>query len=148
MRICLFRPDIAGNFGTIVRYLACIGINEIDVIMPTGFTLDSKEFKRSVMDYGSNFEIYKYPTFSDYVKQYYDKRIVLSTTSAEQKYTDFKFLSDDIIMFGSESSGVTEDIKEYCKAKIIIPMQKERRSLNLAISVSVIISEAIRQVYG
>lgn len=148
MRICLFRPDMPGNFGTIIRSLACFGFDFIDVILPTGFILDSKEVKRSMLDYGQNFEINKYKNFEAYQANFPNNRIVLATTKSSVNYTDFPFNNNDILLFGSESGGVTDEVHNKVQNRVCIPMKNNMRSLNLAVSVGIITSEAMRQGGG
>jgi tRNA (cytidine/uridine-2'-O-)-methyltransferase len=146
MKVCLYQPTMAGNLGTIIRFLACMGSNEIDIIMPTGFPFNAKEFKRSVMDYGDNFDIHKHDNFDEYIKQNQGKRIILASTKSSDIYYDFKFREDDILLFGSEVAGVPDDVHEKSDARIRIEMKNNHRSLNLAVSVAVIYSEGIRQL--
>ena len=69
----------------------------------------------------------------------------MATTKAKQIYTDFKYDKDDTLLFGRESSGVPESLHKNIKYKIKIPMIESKRSLNLATSAAIIISESLRQ---
>ena len=57
----------------------------------------------------------------------------------------FKFRKDDILLFGRESAGVPENLHKSIKNKVKIPMNKKTRSLNVAMSVAIISSEALKQ---
>ena len=76
-----------------------------------------------------------------------NERVILATTKAKQVYTDFKYKKDDTLLFGRESSGVPENLHKSIKYKIKIPMIENKRSLNLATSVAIIISEGLRQTF-
>ena len=67
------------------------------------------------------------------------------TTKAKISYYDFKFKKNDILLFGRESAGVPEALHESIKNKLKVPMSKKARSLNVAITVAIISSEALRQ---
>ena len=67
------------------------------------------------------------------------------TTRASKSYTKFKFNKNDTILFGRESAGVPENLHKTIKDKIKVPMNKKTRSLNVAMSVAIISSEALRQ---
>ena len=67
------------------------------------------------------------------------------TTKAKKLYHKFKFRKNDMLLFGRESAGVPEEIHRILKNKIKIPMNKKTRSLNVAISVAIVTSEALRQ---
>ncbi len=135
-----------GNFGTIIRSLACFGINSIDVILPTGFILDSREVKRSMLDYGANFEINKFLNFEEFRASAGNGNIILLTTKSEKEYTKYRFQNDDILLFGSESAGVTTEVHEQVDERICVVMKNNMRSLNLAITVGIVTSEAVRQL--
>ena len=78
------------------------------------------------------------------IKKKYE-RIILMTTKAKKKYTNFKFRKNDTLLFGRESAGVTDAIHKKVKNKIKIPMIENKRSLNLATSVAIALSENLRQ---
>ena len=67
------------------------------------------------------------------------------TTKATRLYHKFKFEKNDVLLFGRESSGVPEDLHKSIKDKVKIPMNKKTRSLNVAMSVAIISTEALRQ---
>ena len=50
-----------------------------------------------------------------------------------------------MLLFGKDSAGVPEEIHKMLKNKIKIPMNKKARSLNVAMSVAIVASEALRQ---
>ena len=143
-KIALFEPDIPQNTAAIIRTCACLGA-KLEIIEPCGFLLNDKRFKRVVMDYMDNKEIKFYQSFDRFYKDKENHRIVLMTTKASISYTKFKFEKDDTILFGRESAGVPEEVHKMIKNKLIIPMKKNMRSLNVATSVAIILAESLRQ---
>ena len=67
------------------------------------------------------------------------------TTKASVSYTTFKFDKNDTILFGRESAGVPEKIHKLIKNRLKIPMQSNKRSLNVSISVAIILAESLKQ---
>ena len=67
------------------------------------------------------------------------------TTKASVSYSKFKFDENDTILFGRESAGVPEKIHKLVKNKLKIPMRNDKRSLNLASSVAIILAECLKQ---
>ena len=67
------------------------------------------------------------------------------TTKAKQFYHKFKYSKNDILLFGRESSGVPKEIHDNIKNKIKVPMHRKTRSLNVAMTVAIVASEALRQ---
>ena len=142
--IALYEPDIPQNTAAIIRTCACLGA-KLEIIEPCGFLLDDKRFKRVVMDYmdWENIEIYQSSKKFFEVKK--NKRIVLMTTKATVSYTKFKFKKNDTILFGRESSGVPKNVHQSIKNRLKIPMKNKMRSLNIASSVAIILSESLKQ---
>ena len=144
MHIVLYKPDIPQNTAAIIRLGACLNLN-IHLIEPCGFNLNDSRFKRVVMDYAGLSKIVRDNYFETFKKKYRKSRIVLMTTKAKKLYHTFKFKKNDMLLFGKESAGVPEEIHKILKNKIKIPMNKKTRSLNVAMSVAIVASEALRQ---
>ena len=143
-KIALYQPDIPQNTAAIVRTCSCLGV-QLEIIEPCGFFLSDPRFKRVVMDYMDISSIKFYKSYEEFVKSKKSKRIILATTKAKKIYTNFNFKKDDTLLFGRESSGVPENLHKSIKFKIKIPMIESKRSLNLATSAAIIISESLRQ---
>ena len=144
MHIALYKPDIPQNTAAIIRLGACLNL-KIHIIEPCGFNLHDSRFKRVVMDYMGMSRIFRYEDYDDFMKKNKDKRIVLMTTKAKKHYHKFKFKKNDMMLFGRESAGVPESLHKTIKNRIKVPMNKKTRSLNVAISVAIVASEALRQ---
>ena len=143
-KIALYEPDIPQNTAAIIRTCACLGA-KLEIIEPCGFLLTDKRFKRVVMDYTDYSQIKFYQSSTEFFKTKKNQRIVLMTTKGSMSYTKFKFKSEDTILFGRESAGVPKKIHKILDNKLKIPMQTNKRSLNLASSVAIILSECLRQ---
>ena len=144
MHIALYKPDIPQNTAAIIRLAACLSL-KIHIIEPCGFNLHDSRFKRVVMDYIGLNKIFRYQDYDDFINKNKKKRIILMTTKAKKHYHKFKFKKDDILLFGRESAGVPNNLHKTIKDKIKIPMNKNARSLNVAMSVAIISAEALRQ---
>ena len=144
MHIVLYKPDIPQNTAAIIRLGACLSLN-IHLIEPCGFNLNDSRFKRVVMDYMNLCKVVRHEDFKSFVEKNKKSRIVLMTTKAKKLYHTFKFKKNDMLLFGRESAGVPENLHKIIKYKIKIPMNKKTRSLNVAISVAIVASEALRQ---
>ena len=144
IKVALYEPDIPQNTAAIVRLCACFGAR-LDIIEPCGFFLSDKRFKRVVMDYINKCKIKSFKDFTEFKKDKKNERIILMTTKAKKKYFDFKFNKNDTILFGRESAGVPQLVHKSGDYKLIIPIQKETRSLNIVASVAITLAEALRQ---
>jgi tRNA (cytidine/uridine-2'-O-)-methyltransferase len=143
-KIALFEPDIPQNTAAIIRTCACLGA-KLEIIEPCGFLLSDKRFKRVVMDYMDEKNIRFYKSSEDFFKFKKNQRIILMTTKASISYTKFKFDKNDTILFGRESAGVPENIHKLIKNRLKIPMKNNKRSLNIASSVAIILAESLKQ---
>ena len=97
------------------------------------------------MDYMDEKDINFYESSDVFFKSKKDQRIILMTTKASISYSDFKFEKDDTILFGRESAGVPEKVHKLLNNKLKIPMESNKRSLNLASSVAIILAECLKQ---
>ena len=144
MHIALYKPDIPQNTAAIIRLGACLNL-KIHIIEPCGFDLHDTRFKRVVMDYLGFSKITRYEDYNKFLSKNKRKRIVLMTTRAKKHYHKFNFKKNDILLFGRESAGVPDNLHKTIKHKIKVPMNKKTRSLNVAMCVAIISSEALRQ---
>jgi tRNA (cytidine/uridine-2'-O-)-methyltransferase len=143
-KIALYQPDIPQNTAAIIRTCACLGA-DLEIIEPCGFLFSDKRFKRVVMDYMDEKFIKFYPSSKEFFKSKKDQRVILLTTKSAETYAKFKFKSNDTLLFGRESAGVPEQIHNSVKYRLKIPMMNNKRSLNIASSVAIILSENLRQ---
>jgi len=144
IKVALYEPDIPQNTAAIVRLCACFGAR-LDIIEPCGFFLSDKRFKRVVMDYINKCKIKSFKDFTEFKKDKKNERIILMTTKAKKKYFDFKFNKNDTILFGRESAGVPQLVHKTVDYKLIIPIQKKARSLNIVSRVAITLAEALKQ---
>ena len=143
-KIALYEPDIPQNTAAIIRTCACLGA-DLEIIEPCGFLFNDKRFKRVVMDYMDEKDINFYQNSDIFFKSKKDQRIILMSTKASVSYVEFNFEKNDTILFGRESAGVPEKIHKLIKNRLKIPMENNKRSLNLASSVAIVLAECLKQ---
>ncbi len=146
IHVVLFEPDIPQNTGNIARTCAVSGAM-LHLIRPLGFSLDSRALKRAGLDYWDKLNIEIHDSFEDFLDNY-QLPVYPVTTKANKKYTDVQYEEDIALLFGSECSGLPDDIhKQFYDNRITIPMIKheEIRSLNLSNSVAIVVYEIIRK---
>jgi tRNA (cytidine/uridine-2'-O-)-methyltransferase len=144
-KIALYEPDIPQNTAAIIRTCACLGA-DLEIIEPCGFLFSDKRFKRVVMDYMDKKIIKFYKSSEEFFKSKKDQRVILLTTKSASSYTEFKFDDNDTLLFGRESAGVPDNVHRLIKYRLKIPMANNKRSLNIASSVAIILSENLRQI--
>ena len=144
INIALYKPDIPQNTAAIVRLSACFNL-KIHIIEPCGFNLDDSRFKRVVMDYINLSQIVRYVNFETFLKKNIKSRIILMTTKSKKFYHHFRFKKNDFLLFGRESAGVPTEIHKKIKDKLKVPLSENTRSLNVAMTVAIVSSEALKQ---
>ncbi|MDR2043830.1 MAG: tRNA (cytidine(34)-2'-O)-methyltransferase [Clostridium sp.] len=145
MNIILHQPEIPANTGNIGRTCAASGTS-LHLIEPLGFRLKEKEIRRAGLDYWSKLEVSTYVNFQEFTEKHPRAKIWMATTKARRAYTEAAYGAEDYLMFGKESAGIPEEILvDYEETCIRIPMLSSIRSLNLSVSVAVVLYEALRQ---
>ena len=145
LNIALYQPDIPQNTAAIIRTCACLDLR-LEIIKPTGFILNERKLERVYLDYLEKCKIKYYNNFDDFLVSKNIKNIILFTTKAKKKYYNYNFKKEDTLLFGSESKGVHQKVHVKIIQKLNIPIKVETRSLNLATSVAIGASEALRQI--
>jgi len=146
--IVLINPQIPQNTGTIGRICVNLGAT-LHLIEPLGFDIDDKAVKRAGLDYWKNLDLVVWSSLDEFLeKNPISSSCYMATTKTDNLYFDAPFEKDDYIFFGSETKGIDEklllDNRERC---ITIPMGGKGRSLNLGVSVGVVIYDALRKNY-
>ena len=148
--IVLVSPQIPQNTGTIGRL--CVNANlRLHIIKPTIFDLSDKAVRRAGLDYWKKLN----PTIWESLDEFMSAnshnlhRFFFATTKSEKPYFQAEFRPGDFLFFGGESTGLPMELmQKNWQNAITIPMGKDGRSLNLAISVGIIAYEAIRQNFS
>lgn len=145
MNIVLYEPEIPHNTGAIGR-TCLMTASGLHLIHPLGFYLDERSLKRSGLDYWPKLGAQEYNNFEDFMEQNPGVCFWLAESGGRQMYTDVEYRPEDYIIFGSETKGLPQWLLDAHPDKIIsIPMVGEDRSLNLSVSVGIILYEALRQ---
>ena len=149
MDIALYEPDLPQNTGTMLRLGACLDV-PVHVIEPAGFPFSLRAMKRSLMDYADHVTLTRHDDHAAFERWRHDagRRLVLLSTKASEPYTGFAFRPDDILMVGRESKGVPDAVAMAADARLRIPMKPGVRSLNVAVSLAIVLGEALRQTKG
>ena len=76
------------------------------------------------------------------------ERLFAYTSEGTVTYSDIRYRSGDVLLFGPESVGLPPEVKNHpaVTSRVRLPMLPSRRSLNLANSASIAVYEAWRQL--
>lgn len=145
--IALFEPEIPPNTGNIIRLCANTGA-ALHLIEPLGFKLEDKQLKRAGLDYHEYANLTVHKNWADFAAAMTGRRLFAVTTKGSQNYANVQFKAGDVFVFGPETRGLPDDIRNAFapECRLRLPMLPESRSLNLSNSAAVLLYEAWRQV--
>ncbi|MBZ9636754.1 tRNA (cytidine(34)-2'-O)-methyltransferase [Clostridium sp. FP1] len=147
LNIVLFQPEIPQNTGNIGR--TCVLTDcKLHLIKPLGFSLDEKQLKRAGLDYWPFLDLEIHDSYEALREKYKDATFYYSTTKASKLYSEVEYKKGDFIIFGRESSGLPDSVRNSDPERCIrVPMiNTTTRSLNLSNTVAITTYEALRQV--
>jgi tRNA (cytidine/uridine-2'-O-)-methyltransferase len=146
MKVILFQPQIPQNTGNIVRTCSVTG-SSLALVRPLGFSVTDRWLKRAGLDYWEGVDV----SFIDDLEHLLDhvpQNFYFFSSKAKQKYSEIAYESNDLLIFGSETTGLPPLFAEKWPDKFAtIPMIPEARCLNLATSVGIVLYEAWRQLH-
>ena len=144
-RVALFEPRIPQNTGTIGR--TCLAFKmPLDIIKPTGFSLEDKYLKRAGLDYWPEVDLNLYDSFDQYKQSFCKSRIIAFTKKSNNSISNINYNDTDILLFGREDTGIPENIMDNCSLVSGIPMPGGAnnlktggvRSLNLSVACGIV----------
>ena len=146
--VVLFEPEIPPNTGNIIRLCANTG-TKLHLIKPLGFPLEDAKLRRAGLDYHEFASIAVHANWMDFITKVAPppERMFALTTKGKGKVTDIQFAPNDFFIFGSETKGISDTVREsiLVQNRIRLPMRENSRSLNLSNSVAILVYEAWRQ---
>lgn len=147
MRLILYEPDIPQNAGTILRLAACLGVG-VDVVEPCGFVWSEPRLRRAGMDYLEFAEVARHRSWAAFQAARPGGRLVLLTTRGAVTLPQARFEPGDCLILGRESAGVPDAVHAAADLAVRVPMRAGARSLNVAVTAGIVLSEALRQTGG
>ena len=147
--LVLVHPQIPNNTGAIGRLCVNAGAS-LHLIKPIAFDIDEKAVRRAGLDYWDKLDLHVWESIDHFFQNNsITDNAYFATTKTDRPYFEADFKENDYIFFGSETAGIPADLLEKYKSQnITIPMTKDGRSLNLAISTGIVLYDAIRQNYA
>ena len=147
LNIVLYEPEIPPNTGNIMRLCANTGCT-LHLVKPLGFQLDDKLLRRAGLDYREYADVREWDDLGTLLNELNHERVFAITTKGSINHTEVEFETGDILMFGPETRGLSDEV--LCliagNRKLRIPMLQDSRSLNLSNAVSIVVYEAWRQL--
>src|SRR5687768_16872689 len=147
LHVVLFRPEIPYNTGSVGRTCVAVGA-KLWLVRPLGFRVDDYYLRRAGLDYWQYLAWEVVNDWEALIARLPVERHWYFTKRGSRPYTEARFAEGDVLVFGSESQGLPEEILQEAVEReraLRIPTRPEVRSLNLSNSVAVAVYEAARQ---
>ena len=147
LSVALVEPEIPPNTGNIARLCAATN-TPLHIVGVTGFRMDDRALRRAGLDYWPEVKLTRHQDLEALYQSLPQARFIYLTTKADRTYTDWKYQSDDCLVFGRETRGLPEDLLHANWDRCLkIPMVNPNiRSLNLATAAGIVLFEALRQL--
>lgn len=151
LHVVLYQPQIPPNTGNIGRTCVAIGA-KLWLVKPLGFEISQKQLRRAGLDYWPHLDWEVVDTWDALAAgpcaaQLAASRAWFFTKTATRPYTDVAYQKGDILVFGSETSGLPpEMLEQYQPFALRVPMRPQVRSLNLSATAAAVMYEAVRQL--
>jgi tRNA (cytidine/uridine-2'-O-)-methyltransferase len=145
LHVVLLNPQIPANSGNIARLCGAAGI-PLHLVHPLGFKVDDKHLKRAGLDYWDEVDVRHHESMEAFLNARGDKGNVLAfSTHAGECYTRAKAKPGDYLLFGKESSGLPQSIRD-CYECYRIPIWGKVRSLNLSTAVGIVVYHYLHEM--
>ncbi len=145
LHVVLVEPEIPFNAGSVGRTCVAAGL-KLWLVRPLGFQIDDRRLKRAGLDYWQHLEWEIADDWDSLVRRLGGTPIWFFSKKATRLYTEARFQRGDVLVFGSESRGLPPSLLGGHEDRALrIPVRPEVRSLNLTVSVGVVVYEALRQ---
>ena len=144
IHIALYQPEIPQNTGNIGRL--CLGFSaRLHIIHPIRFQIDEKAVRRAGLDYWKHVDLMEHADVDSFWEWLGSRRVFGLSTKAERGLHDTQFKSDDVLLFGPETRGLPDEVRQRVEG-IRIPMSPNIRSLNLSNAVAIVGYHAISHI--
>ena len=144
--IVLVHPEIPPNTGNAIRLSANVGAR-LHLVEPLGFDLSDKQLKRAGLDYHDLAHVTVHRDWAACRTALAGRRFFALTSRGTVRYDSVAFQPGDVVVFGSETSGLPQAIRDEFppEACLRVPMLPGNRSINLSNTVALVAYEAWRQ---
>lgn len=145
-RLLFHEPRIPPNTGNAIRMVAGTGC-ELHLVEPLGFDLSEPKLRRAGLDYHDLASVTVHASLEAAWAALTPARVFAFTAHATTGYADLAYLPGDVLLFGPEPTGLSEEVlaDPHITDRVRIPMLPGRRSLNLSNAAAVVTYEAWRQ---
>lgn len=143
IELAIIHPQIAPNTGNIARLCVATG-TKFHLVRPMGFVLDDRQLRRSAMDYWPRLQLTVHDDIAAFRASMINRRMWLFDSIGTTSLFAAKFADADVLVFGSETSGVPQSwLAEDASRVLRIPQVKDERCLNLSTAAGIALYQCL-----
>jgi tRNA (cytidine/uridine-2'-O-)-methyltransferase len=143
--VVLYQPQIPQNTGNIGRTCVATG-SVLWIVQPAAFQIDEKRVRRAGLDYWQHLQLNEVASWEHLRERLPQKRYWYFSRFAEQTIWEADFQAGDVIVFGSETTGLPRSIMQPASADAVrLPTDPRVRSLNLSSTAAIVLYEMMRR---
>lgn len=146
LRVVLEGVAIAHNASAVVRTCDAAGILHLDLVSPNP---DLLGINKAISTRAEKWvDVHIHASIGDCLLPLREKGFRVAVTHLDKAalpYVDLDYTQPLVLVFGSEAEGVSKEALELADLRVQIPMLGMVQSLNLSVSVGVILYEAMKQ---
>jgi tRNA (cytidine/uridine-2'-O-)-methyltransferase len=144
LHVVLHQPEIPANAGNIARLCGAAELR-LHLIRPLGFEVDDRHLKRAGLDYWSEIDLRYHESFESFLESKEQGQLIAFSSHASQDYPKAKVRQGDYLLFGKETVGLSQSIRETYPC-YRIPIWGKVRSLNLSTTVGIVVYHYLHQM--
>ncbi len=147
LHVALVAPEIHWNTGNAGRTCLAAGA-QLHLVEPLGFALGERQLRRAGLDYWERVNLRRWDSWPAFEAALPGLgRPFFFSADANLDYWDVDYPSPVTLVFGGESRGLPDELRERYRAQMVaLPItDPEVRSLNLSTAVGIAVYEVLRQ---
>ena len=144
--VLLHRINNPSNLGAILRTCEAVNVSGV-ILTKNSADVFSPKALRGAMGASLRLPIWTNAAFDEVLDWSKDKNLVsvCADVNARKSYLEIDWKTPRLLIFGSEAHGLSDEERKAVNENLLIPMDNDVESLNLAVSCGVILFEAKRQ---
>lgn len=144
--VLLHQTNNPTNLGAILRTCEAVSVSGV-ILTKNSADIFSPKALRGAMGASLRLPVWSNADFFEVINWSKEKNMtsVCADVNAKKSYLEIDWKKPRLLVFGSEAHGLSQEERSAIDESLIIPMENQVESLNLAVSSGVILYEAKRQ---
>ncbi|MGH1338207.1 MAG: TrmH family RNA methyltransferase [Aureispira sp.] len=157
MNVILVAPEYRPNLSSMIRSAEFYGLDRVYIYDANQLMLPPTHSKKARADMAhmakvwtagaiDHIEIEKIEDLAAFLTNYKGRKIATLVDETAGTLNDFSFEADDLLLFGSEKTGLPEAILPLIDHAVYIPAIGHTPCLNVAVTFGIVLHQALRSL--